>query len=404
MEQNYLYFQPEYISRFKCDGAKCKARCCKDWTIDIDKATYEKYSALADAQEIISHIKFDEKRKTHVVTLDEKTSCPFLTENNLCRLQRDYGEEFLSMTCTTYPRHTYNFGKFFERSLTLTCPVAAEMILFQEEPLEFKFFEVPEKIHSNGGKIQIGAFHVPEKHLSVVFEIQLAMISILQERRFSIDQRLIVLGLFLDKLQELSLDKTDRETFMNLIGAYESEEFLMGEIAPLFQSFPGNAENFLPLIIKFIGYTIPFFRGSNFFDALEKVLEIQPDEKGLVSIEEIIPRYENLAAERKAFLEKYSTVLENYLVNELFMYSYPWRFKEETMTKNFAVFMISYKIFELIFFSAAQKDLTSKDDILKLVDWFTTKTDHNKNLYEKFFELLKSIDDTFLLMTCLLRG
>lgn len=404
MEQNYLYFQPEYISRFKCDGAKCKARCCKGWTIDIDKATYEKYSALADAQEIISHIKFDEKRKTHVVTLDEKTSCPFLTENNLCRLQRDYGEEFLSMTCTTYPRHTYNFGKFFERSLTLTCPVAAEMILFQEEPLEFKFFEVPEKIHSNGGKIQIGAFHVPEKHLSVVFEIQLAMISILQERRFSIDQRPIVLGLFLDKLQELSLDKTDRETFMNLIGAYESEEFLMGEIAPLFQSFPGNAENFLSLIIKFIGYTIPFFRGSNFFDALEKVLEIQPDEKGLVSIEEIIPRYENLAAERKAFLEKYSTVLENYLVNELFMYSYPWRFKEETMTKNFAVFMISYKIFELIFLSAAQKDLTSKDDILKLVDWFTTKTDHNKNLYEKFFELLKSIDDTFLLMTCLLRG
>lgn len=407
MEKKYLYFQPEYVSRFKCDGAKCKARCCKGWTIDIDKATYEKYSALDDAQEIISHIKFDEKGEKYFVTLDEKACCPFLTENNLCRLQRDYGEEFLSVTCTSYPRHNYNFGKFFERSLTLSCPVAAEMILFQEEPLEFKFFEVPEKVHSNGGKIQSGAFRVPEKHLSVVFEIQLAMISILQERRFSIDQRLIVLGLFLDKLQESFAGKTDRETLLELIGAYESEEFLMGEIAPLLGSFKPDAEKFIFFMMKFLDFTFDCLKGiegQEFIKAAVEVMKIAPDEKSRLNVAQVAANYESLAAERKSFLEKYSTVIENYLVNELFMYSYPWRFKEETITKNFAVFMISYKIFELIFFSAAQKDLTSKDDILKLVDWFTTRTDHNKSLYDRFFELLKGIDDTFLLMNCLLRG
>ena len=39
-----------------------------------------------------------------------------------------------------------------------------------------------------------------------------------------------------------------------------------------------------------------------------------------------------------------------------------------------------------------------------MVDWFTEKMDHSKDLYDKFFELLKGIDDTFLLMTCLLKG
>lgn len=338
------------------------------------------------------------------MTLDERNFCPMLTENNLCRLQCDYGEGILSVTCTTYPRITCSFGNFFERSLIMTCPVAAEMILFQEEPMKFEWLSIPEKIH-NGGKIAGRALPLTEESLSVFFETQLAMISILQERRLSLDQRLITLGFFLDKLQELILGKADRDTLLNLIWAYKSEEFLVwGGVASLFPNFSGDAKNFLPLIMKLIGYTIPYFRGSKFFDALEKVLEIKPDEKGQVSIKEIIPRYERLEFDRDAFLEKYSTVLENYLVNELFLNCYPLRFINENITRNFAIFLISYKIFELIFFSAVQENLNSKDDILEIVDWFTNKMDHSKELYEKFFELLKGIDDTFLLMTCLLRG
>ena len=69
--------------------------------------------------------------------------------------------------------------------------------------MTFEFVEVPEKIHSGGGKIQIGKFLASEDTLPLVLEIQITMISILQARQFSIDQRLIILGFFLDKLQEL---------------------------------------------------------------------------------------------------------------------------------------------------------------------------------------------------------
>ena len=121
MEKKYLYFQPEYVGKFKCDGAKCNALCCKrDWAIVIDAETYKEYPP-----EVVEHIKFNSELKSYVMTLDENKTCPMLTEKKLCRLQLEHGEDFLSVTCATYPRHTYNLGRFFERSLTPTCPVAA---------------------------------------------------------------------------------------------------------------------------------------------------------------------------------------------------------------------------------------------------------------------------------------
>ena len=116
MENNYLYFQPEYVSKFKCDGSKCNAACCKDWSILIDKATYEQYSQVADAQEIIKHMTFDSEHNSYLLTLNKKSFCPFLNADNLCRLQQEHGEEFLSQTCVTYPRRTLNFKRFILRN------------------------------------------------------------------------------------------------------------------------------------------------------------------------------------------------------------------------------------------------------------------------------------------------
>ncbi len=428
--KKFLYFQPEYVSRFKCDGSKCSARCCKGWTIEIDAATYKKYSRIKPkekAKEILSHFKFDPKKNLYVVRLDQtfsfenldgeqkvfsinpdkKFSCPFLTEKKLCGLQLEYGEEFLSQTCATYPRITYNFGKFFERSLTLSCPVAAEIILFSEEPLAFEFVEVLEKIHGKHGRIRILKLPTNEDAAELIREAQVTMISILQARKFSLDQRLIVLGFFLDKLGEILpvKDEAARDNLLDLIAAYRSEEFLTREMLPLAQSIDFDAHRFILFMMNFIGYTLEILRveeGRKFFAALEKVLGIKPDENSLVSVDEIAANFDRLADARKIFSEKYSTFLENYLVSNLFRGVWPWRFRDHSLTKNFIIFLISYKIFELITFATVHDGLDSKEDLLAMVDWFMTKTDHDQRLYKRFFELLAGVDDTYLLMATLL--
>ena len=225
--KKFLYFQPEYVGRFKCDGSKCDARCCKNWRIDIDAATYKQYSKLKPksiAKEITSRMKFDSERGVYVVTLNANGFCPMLTEDNLCSLQAKYGVSFLSVTCSTYPRHTNAFGKFFERSLTMTCPMAAELILFNQEPMKFEFVEVPEKIHSRNGKIGLTTkIEVSDITAELMLEVQVAMISILQERTLSINQRLIVLCFFVDKLEEVYSRGLDEDELKKLIAVYESK-------------------------------------------------------------------------------------------------------------------------------------------------------------------------------------
>ena len=440
MAKKFLYFQPEYVGKFKCDGSKCDARCCKDWTITIDAATYKKYSKLKPksmAKEITSRMKFDDKQGAYVITLAEtkedflwqknfftsnpNTSadlnavgrgycltdrpCPFLTEDSLCYIQLNYGEEFLSQTCVTYPRKTYAISKFFERSLTLTCPVAAELILFNKEPMKFEFVEVPDKIHSKHGRILIQKFTITENDAENLREVQITMISILQERRLSLDARLIVLGLFLDKLQEIISVKPGNDILLDLIAAYRSEEFLLNEMPPLLQGFNFDANKFITFMINFINHTMKLLRtneGLKFLVAFEKILGIKPEENNQVSLIEIAANYKQLAEARKNFLADYSTFLENYIVNEIFFSLYPWRFHDKSITKNFAIFLISYKIFEMITFAAVQDGLNSKEDLLQLVDWFMGRTDHNPDLYKRFFELLEGVDDTYLLMDILL--
>ena len=412
--KKYLYFQPEYVSKFKCDGGGCNARCCKGWMIYIDAATYKKYSRIqpkSKAKEITSHIKFDSEKKKNIVALDEKNGCPFLNENNLCSLQLEYGEKFLSQTCATYPRITAPFGKFFERSLTLTCPVVAEMILFAEEPMKFEFVEVPEKVHSNHGKITSISSYFPasEKAAEQMLSVQVAIISILQERTLSIDQRLISLCFFVDKLEEIYSHGIDEDELKKLIAAYESKEFLAEQMPLMIQSVNFDAEKFIRLMMEMFEafYGAKEFlvdeKGRIFLNTVTNTLQIKPDENNFISLSTITANYEQLAEARKKFFADYSTFLENYLVNELFLNLYPWKYNR-LPTRSISVFLIIYKVFELLTFAAIQNNLSSKNDLLKLVDWYTNQIDHSDRLQEKIFAYLEEHKDFFELMETLLKS
>ena len=174
---------------------------------------------------------------------------------------------------------------------------------------------------------------------------------------------------------------------------------------PLFESFAFNAKNFTIFMMKFISHTSEHLKtkeGWKFLCAFTEILEIKPDENNEIPLLDVAATFERLASAWKNFSEKYSTFFENYLVNDLFKNFYPWRFSKESITKNFIIFLISYKIFEIMMFTATQKGFTTKEDLLTMVDWFTLATDHNQTLYKKFFELLEGMDNTYLLMATLL--
>lgn len=380
MEKKYIYFQPQYVSEFVCDSSKCKYNCCeRGWNIDVDAATYEKYLRLAP--DVARQFEFNVQEKKFLLT---KHPCPFLTEKKLCRLQLEHGEEILSQTCRSYPRVTTNFGKFFERSLTVTCPVAAEKILLQATPLKFELVEVSEKIHG-GDKVLINSVTLDEKILAHVIEIQAAMISILQERTLTLDQRLIVLGFFLDRLDEIfSAEVFDAAALTKLIAAYESKKFLAEQVPRLLKAIRFDAKKFSAIMFEL---SDKFYGAGKFTEAVTK----------------IATNYERLSHFRKNFVSKHATFLENFLVNEIFLNCYPWRF-EGDIVKNFGLFVVKYKMFELTILLAALKNPVGEEDLLSLANWFASQFNHVEAYQRQIFDYLRDKGDALTLIESLLEG
>ena len=386
----HLYFQPQYVSRFQCDGSKCNARCCRNWYIFFDEAAYRKYAKL-DPQ-IVSHLQFDDKLKLYRVTLDERNACPFLDADNLCKLQRNYGDDYLSSTCATYPRYTRDFGNFFERALTLSCPVAAQMIL-TNDPMQFELVNVDDKNHSNGGKIAMLKVKCGDGLAERMLETQIAMISILQARQFTIDQRLIVLGFFMDKLDEITADGVNEFALLKLIDAYESKQFLTENVPRMLQTVRFDPRRFVGLMLRVIDNVYGNIN-SELLDAVTRTLRLQPDENQRVRLTNVVANYQSLAPQRKAFLAENATLLENYLVNELFLNCYPWRF-DHNITGNFAMFVTIYKILELLLFA-------NGGDLVSIVVSFAGQFDHSGDLQTKIFRQIDCADDLPALLDTLL--
>ena len=325
MKKTYLYLQPEYVSKFKCDGQSCEAHCCRGWIISIDKKTYKKYANIKpkfEAEKITQHISKTKDNK-YVVQLDENQSCPMITEDNWCSIQRKYGEDYLSSVCSTYPRITYQFGDFFERALTLTCPVVAAQVLLTDEPMVFEQIEVSEKVHSNGGRIQIQPPQIPRNLFSYVYSAQFAAISILQERTLSIDERLTVLGFFLDKLDEI-ISSGNLKEIENISAFFSSEEFLKNETKNLTKNIIFDEKEHMKIMFG----TLETLYGENsyfsvkdrrFLDAVTDALEIKVDENKKVSLGSLVENYKKLDGFRKVFMKAFSPAFENYLVNEFFL-------------------------------------------------------------------------------------
>lgn len=135
-------FVPTYFDKFRCIADKCPDTCCIGWEVDIDDETAEKYSSLKGeiSNKIKHHLTHDETG-CNIFTLCDGDRCPFLNNCNLCEIHLEAGEDFLSKTCTLFPRFFDDFGEIREMGLGFGCPEAARILLSEEEPFSLKFYE-----------------------------------------------------------------------------------------------------------------------------------------------------------------------------------------------------------------------------------------------------------------------
>ena len=129
------YLKPHYYDKFVCTAADCPDTCCAGWQIVADEASLEKYKNETGtfAERMKESVNWEEG----TFKQDKDRRCAFLNQSNLCDMYTALGEESLCRTCKLYPRHIEEFENLREFSLSLSCPVAAKMILECQEPVRF---------------------------------------------------------------------------------------------------------------------------------------------------------------------------------------------------------------------------------------------------------------------------
>ena len=330
--------QPDYIKNFKCDGKFCACRCCRDWRIVVDEDTYKKFSELDDA-EILKNLEWkrDPTADIDVMTIKLRDNglCSFLTAEGLCSIQKNHGEEFLTAICQSFPRVTYKLDEnFFEQSMTLTCPLAAQIILLPFEPI--KFVEV-EEVNTRA----IISLKKISRSVEDFFKLQMDAIKILQNRTLTINQRL--------------------KNFYELFG---------GEILRKF-----NLENHTLTII----------------DIFNKMYCANLDARKKENLRGNYLRYRTkiLGDVQKNF----SNVLENYLVNEFFMRCYPNAFRGGDIV-NARIFITGYRILEFaLVLSVISKTKMTVGDMAEMIISVNDMLDHSHGGMDALIDFAKSCDD-----------
>lgn len=137
-ELKMRYVTPYFYNDFKCTADKCPSTCCSGWQISIDEDTLEIYSKEKGA--LGNRLKKSVDWKEGFF-YQNNGRCTMLNDNNLCDLVIAKGDKFLCDTCNTYPRHIEEFEGVREFSLSLSCPVAAGLILNRTDKLVFKVEE-----------------------------------------------------------------------------------------------------------------------------------------------------------------------------------------------------------------------------------------------------------------------
>ena len=120
---------PLFYPDFACIGKACKDSCCRDWLIDIDFETAEKYQNMGGALGEKLRRKLHKKDGEFYFDVEKDGRCPFLQEDGLCEIQRCRGEEALSKVCDAYPRRESMVYPYMQLDLHLSCEEAAKAIL-----------------------------------------------------------------------------------------------------------------------------------------------------------------------------------------------------------------------------------------------------------------------------------
>lgn len=208
---------PIFYKNFRCLMGACQDNCCDDgWKIEFSKKDYLVVKRAAEQSEELQALVDQGMRRLRKREHDRMYAefcntgagrCAFHTQEGLCRLQLECGEETLPAVCRTYPRRVGYTPAAKEYSLSPSCEGVLQQLWDLPEGVEFVEDPLPP---SERATVDIP----PGDNLLIYFEpVRSLLIDVLQNRALSLMERMLYLGVVLQRLQAEDWENFDPDVW-----------------------------------------------------------------------------------------------------------------------------------------------------------------------------------------------
>lgn len=398
MPRSRLTLSPSYMRDFKCIGPICEDSCCLGWRVNIDYDTYQKYRACKDSvlapmfKNYIKRVRSGGKKgnvhsNDYAHVKGASVRCEFLSPEDMCLIQQRLGEDYLSHTCHDYPRTINKVDRFIERSLTMSCPEAARKVLLNPEIMTFDQSEEP--VDSRGLVFTtINTAKIPVKrrldHMSQFWLVRDFLISLLQNRNYTIEMRLILMGKFIELMEEY-VGRPESDFVAMVQSFHQQVEDLT--LIDLMKDLPTNYDFQAQLMIEILEERMAL-RGlsQRYLDILAPVLQ---GIKYGFSTDEIVANYRRVLMEKyEPYMLKHSYILENYFVNLVFKELFP--FKGKNFFEEYSRLISTYSVIRLHLIGLSAVDELNLDNIVYVFQIIGRHIEHSPTFVKGINQKMKN--------------
>ncbi len=378
---------------FECVGSDCSDTCCSGWGVSIDKFTLANWQNDPEKVDYAKHLKIlptptAEELDAAGVILNPNGDCPFLDKQKLCDIQKKHGHETLSFTCRSFPRSKNDFYGIKEENLSLACPTAATLLLGSSKPLELNLKEVEKNAIEILANITPSDDHWGQVPANTAWSLRTLVFKIIQQRKISFSNRLMVLGLLSQTLDRESATEDDLRCqsiinkFDSLIADPNSIESLVGKV-------PNSFETKLSILTRLLEEIEPFTLANTdyriYLISLREKLKL---DKGCID-ETIGQNYLDLNQNLTTNVER-DLLLENYCFQLIYKEMYPFSSKS-CLDQFLKIALRIFLIREHLKYSLPE-DKDGKSESIRLIQKFTRLYEHAPKLREVLKNLLADLN------------
>ncbi|SFH70326.1 lysine-N-methylase [Tindallia magadiensis] len=411
-EKKRVVLEPTYMKQFHCIGSACEDSCCIGWRVDLDKKTYLAYKNIQNQtlkplmEKQVSRKHNQKSDKSYgKIKMEKNGRCPFLDEKNLCKVYIHAGESYLSDTCRFYPRMVKKVDGKFERAATPSCPEIVRVGLLNPDGIAFQQVEesrnlpiVVKKQFDTEGHTYLN------KAQRYFWEIRMFSLNLLQNRNYSLSDRLVLLGITYQKMEALQKEKRVKEIPGMIISM--KEKIGDGSFREELEKIPANTKLQMRLVKAMTDKRVlEGVRNKRYIECLKETLLGIGYEKGW-NIEGVNKKYDDHYREYVVpYLEEKEYILENFLVNEYFKELMPFG-SFESIWDSYLYLCMLYSMVKLHMIGMAGYHQGLTDELMiKLIQSLSKIVLHNNRYIQRMITQLRDNNqDSLAFMAILVKN